>query len=95
MERADCYYQKERLIEDIMKHLILKCTVDFKVLQGYKYRLGQLENDDSDSKLIKSSLGLDETDKTLKIFRIVSNRNSIEESGISDSSKLLLLHGTP
>ena len=98
VERAEYDYQKGHLIEDIMKQvdfLILKGAVDFKVLPGYKYRLGQLEKDDLDFKLIKGSLDLNETDKTLNIFRIVSNQNNIDESDISDPSKLLLLHGTP
>ena len=94
-ELAEYEYQNECMFKDLLK-LVFHNTANLegKVLPGYKYKLKQLEKDNSDYKLLKGSLGTHIPERKLKIYRVLSNENIIKECSISAPSKLLLLHGT-
>ena len=102
---------KEEMIEKA-KELFEYDTASFKksVFHGFKYKLEILDTDDSDYKVLKSSVTpnyklvhrfmnvtrLDENYKTkgLKIFRVLPTDKTLTESKTSNLSKFLLLHGT-
>ena len=102
-EKAEIYYEvgtakKEELIEKFKK-LYNVATFKKSVLPKFKYKLELLKNDNSDLKLLKESLSLNElydwkTNNTVTLYRVISTDNCSTESKNSHYTQYLLLHGT-
>ena len=99
---------KERKAFDKAKKLFEYDVTNFKkpVLQGFKYKLEMLENDDGDYKFLESSFNNDISKsssqfnheivivKGIKIYRVLSTNNISTEPSPPNPSQILLLHGT-
>ena len=90
--------KKEEIIEKFEK---LYNVAGFKkfFLPEFKFKLELLKKENSDFKLLEESLSLNEiydwkTINTVNIYRVISNDNTSTESKTSNSSQILLLHGT-